>query len=150
MWEYLYMALGIQTKEQRGAGGKQYSTREIQVFCGERITRDTAYMDWVCSLLSVLLLCYSASVSRIRSFCIAFFVVALKITAGPRYHDLTSKPNLNWLIHMLYARQDYKQCLSIIEHQFVEAYDHEYLYFVKVSRGRASRWVMTRGRKAWS
>lgn len=63
------------------------------------------------------------------------FLSHSKFIADRRYHDLTSKPNLNWLIHMLYARQDYKQCLSVIEHQFSEAYDHEYLYFVKVWAG---------------
>lgn len=52
--------------------------------------------------------------------------------SDPRYHDLTTQPSLNWLIHILYARQDYKQCLAVIEHQFKEAYDHEYLYFIKV------------------
>lgn len=41
-------------------------------------------------------------------------------------------PNLNWLIHMAFARQDYKYCNEVIEYQFSETYDHEYLYYIKV------------------
>lgn len=42
-------------------------------------------------------------------------------------------PNLNWLIHMAFARQDYKYCNEVIEYQFTETYDHEYLYYIKVN-----------------
>lgn len=42
-------------------------------------------------------------------------------------------PNLNWLIHMAFARQDYKYCHEVIEYQFNETFDHEYLYYIKVS-----------------
>ncbi|XP_055318142.1 Bardet-Biedl syndrome 4 protein homolog [Sitodiplosis mosellana] len=45
--------------------------------------------------------------------------------------DLAMIPNLNWLIHMAFARQDYKYCNEAIEYQFSETYDHEYLYYVK-------------------
>lgn len=47
--------------------------------------------------------------------------------------DLAMIPNLNWLIHMAFARQDYKYCNEVIEYQFSETYDHEYLYFIKVN-----------------
>lgn len=47
--------------------------------------------------------------------------------------DLAMIPNLNWLIHMAFARQDYKYCNEVIEYQFSETYDHEYLYYIKVS-----------------
>lgn len=46
--------------------------------------------------------------------------------------DLALIPNLNWLIHIAFARQDYKYCNEVIEYQFSESYDHEYLYYVKV------------------
>lgn len=46
--------------------------------------------------------------------------------------DLAMIPNLNWLIHMAFARQDYKYCNEVIEYQFSETYDHEYLYYIKV------------------
>lgn len=47
--------------------------------------------------------------------------------------DLAMIPNLNWLIHMAFARQDYKYCNEVIEYQFSETYDHEYLYYIKVN-----------------
>lgn len=46
--------------------------------------------------------------------------------------DLATIPNLNWLIHMAFVRQDYKYCNEVIEYQFSETYDHEYLYYIKV------------------
>lgn len=48
--------------------------------------------------------------------------------------DLALIPNLNWLIHIAFARQDYKYCNEVIEYQFSESYDHEYLYYVKVRK----------------
>ncbi|XP_031616366.1 Bardet-Biedl syndrome 4 protein homolog [Contarinia nasturtii] len=45
--------------------------------------------------------------------------------------DLAMIPNLNWLIHMAFVRQDYKYCNEVIEYQFNETYDHEYLYYIK-------------------
>lgn len=47
--------------------------------------------------------------------------------------NFTNIPNLNWLIHMAYARRDFNYCKDVIGHQFSVTYDHEYLYFVKVS-----------------
>lgn len=49
--------------------------------------------------------------------------------------DLAMIPNLNWLIHMAFVRQDYEYCNEVIEYQFSETYDHEYLYYVKVKNG---------------
>lgn len=46
--------------------------------------------------------------------------------------DFLSTPNLNWLIHIAYARRDFNYCKDVIAHQFCVTYDHEYLYFVKV------------------
>lgn len=46
--------------------------------------------------------------------------------------DFVSTPNLNWLIHIAYARRDFNYCKDVIAHQFSVTYDHEYLYFVKV------------------
>lgn len=54
-------------------------------------------------------------------------------TATKTTVDLAMIPNLNWLIHMAFARQDYKYCIEVIEYQFNETYDHEYLYYIKVS-----------------
>lgn len=39
--------------------------------------------------------------------------------------------NLNWLLHMMYARQDYTACKSIIEKQMQENCNLEYLYFIQ-------------------
>lgn len=47
--------------------------------------------------------------------------------------NLSTIPNLNWLIHISFTRQDYKYCKTVIDHQFRVSYDHEYLYIVKVS-----------------
>lgn len=46
--------------------------------------------------------------------------------------DFASIPNLNWLIHIAYARHDFKYCKDVIDYQFRVTYDHEYLYLVKV------------------
>lgn len=45
--------------------------------------------------------------------------------------DFVNIPNLNWLIHMAYARHDFNYCKDVIDHQFRVTYDHEYLYLVK-------------------
>lgn len=34
---------------------------------------------------------------------------------------------------MMYSRHDYQFCKQIIEKQLGETYDHEYLYYLKVS-----------------
>lgn len=47
--------------------------------------------------------------------------------------DFLSVPNLNWLIHIAYARGDFNYCKDVICHQFRVTYDHEFLYFVKVN-----------------
>lgn len=41
--------------------------------------------------------------------------------------------NLHWLLHRMYVLGDYKTCQRIIEHQLTATYDHEYLFYVKVS-----------------
>lgn len=52
--------------------------------------------------------------------------------------DLAILPNLNWLIHMAYARRDFNYCKDVIGYQFQVTYDHEYLYFVKVNSKKQS------------
>lgn len=50
-----------------------------------------------------------------------------------KHADLAFRANLNWLIHIAFARQDYKYCKEVIEYQFRETFDHEYLYYIKVN-----------------
>lgn len=52
--------------------------------------------------------------------------------ATNKHTDFCIRPNLNWLIHIAFARQDYKYCKEVIEYQFSETFDHEYLYYTKV------------------
>ncbi|KAJ6644549.1 Bardet-Biedl syndrome 4 protein like, partial [Pseudolycoriella hygida] len=40
-------------------------------------------------------------------------------------------PNMNWLIHTMYARQEYQFCKEIIAQQMEETYDQEYLFYIK-------------------
>ncbi|XP_055381761.1 Bardet-Biedl syndrome 4 protein homolog [Condylostylus longicornis] len=39
--------------------------------------------------------------------------------------------NLNWLLHIYYARQDFDMCRVLIERQLVENINADYLYFVR-------------------
>lgn len=41
--------------------------------------------------------------------------------------------NLNWLLHIYYARQDFDTCRNLISSQLEVHFNPEYLYFVKVS-----------------
>lgn len=53
-----------------------------------------------------------------------------------KHTDLEQRANVNWLIHIAFAQQDYKYCKEVIEYQFNETFDHEYLYYTKVSAHR--------------
>lgn len=41
--------------------------------------------------------------------------------------------SMNWLIYMLFARQEYACCKDIIELQLKDSFDKEYLYYIKAS-----------------
>lgn len=41
--------------------------------------------------------------------------------------------SMNWLIYMLFARQEYGCCKDIIEQQLKDSFDKEYLYYIKAS-----------------
>lgn len=44
---------------------------------------------------------------------------------------MSSVPNLNWLLHLMFIRQDYTYCKAIIERQMKEYCNLEYLYFIQ-------------------
>lgn len=64
-------------------------------------------------------------------------------TSGPSYsvpkiknpvitsNMMSSISNLNWLLHIMFIRQDYTYCKAIIEYQMKGNCNLEYLYFIK-------------------
>lgn len=40
--------------------------------------------------------------------------------------------NIDWLVHIYYARRDFMSCRVIIERELYRSLNPEYLYFVKV------------------
>lgn len=51
----------------------------------------------------------------------------------PNQKYRTPAASLNWLIYMLFARQEYVCCKDIIEQQLKDSFDKEYLYYIKAS-----------------
>lgn len=52
--------------------------------------------------------------------------------SGGQNNETIQLINLNWLIHLSYARGEFKYCKEVIEHQLQSTYDHEFLYLMKV------------------
>lgn len=106
----------------------------------EALTMD--YVDVVCNGKAA----NSSRISKLR-VCCDFFLINLKdlfsfITGTMNQVEQKYRQpaaSMNWLIYMLFARQEYTCCKDIIEQQLKDSFDKEYLYYIKVGKwGRFS------------
>lgn len=44
---------------------------------------------------------------------------------------MSETQNLDWLLHLMYVRQDFPYCISLIEHHLKQDCNHDYSYFIK-------------------
>lgn len=49
-----------------------------------------------------------------------------------KYRKAFAPVNMDWLVYMLFARQEYESCKNVIEQQLRTVGVKEYLYFIKV------------------
>lgn len=59
-----------------------------------------------------------------------FFLTVL--TMDEKYRKTCPPVNMDWIVYMLFARQEYVSCKNIIDQQLRVVGVKEYLYFIKV------------------
>lgn len=50
---------------------------------------------------------------------------------------MSAGTNIDWLLHIYFARRDFTRCKRLIERELYRHLNPEYLYFVKVSTAAA-------------
>lgn len=63
---------------------------------------------------------------------IAFYKFILKFRYLKLVPIMAAGTNIDWLLHLYYARRDFMRCRIIIERELHRSLNPEYMYFVKV------------------
>lgn len=93
--------------------------------------RDVIGMDYLDTVSNAAMTLNVSPSRRRRSISSPSMQLPMSATLCTLPSSVKTPTNLNWLIYMYYARQEFGQCDAICERQLHEHPDREYAYFIR-------------------